>query len=57
MTTIEVIINPKGRATIQTKGFEGASCLEASRFLEQALGTRISHQETAEFYVTETNRA
>ena len=50
MKTIEVIVNPEGKANIQTKGFAGASCRQASRFLEQALGTQSQEQMTAEFH-------
>ena len=50
MKTIEIIISPKGESTITTKGFLGASCRDASRFLEQALGQRTSEQLTAEFH-------
>ena len=48
--TIEVIVSPQGQTKIETSGFAGSSCHEASRFLEQALGTRGSEQLTAEYY-------
>jgi hypothetical protein len=48
---IEITVSPKGEATVQTKGYAGADCLRASRFLEQALGTPSADQKTAEFYV------
>ena len=47
---IEVIVSPKGETKIETRGFASNSCQEASRFLEQALGTRAAEQLTAEFY-------
>jgi hypothetical protein len=50
MRTIEIIISPKGEARIQTKGFAGTDCQQASRFLEQALGKRTQEQLTAEFH-------
>lgn len=53
MTTIEIVITPKGTSTVQTKGFRGSSCREASRFLEQALGNRIGEQLTPEFHQSE----
>lgn len=53
MRTIEVTISPKGETTIATKGFTGSSCREASKFLEDALGQRVSERPTAEFYHTE----
>lgn len=48
--TIEILITPTGQTTVQTKGFSGASCQEASRFLEQALGQRTQETLTAEFH-------
>jgi hypothetical protein len=50
MKTIEITIDSQGRTKLQTKGFAGAECQEASRFLEQALGRKQSEQLTAEFY-------
>lgn len=48
--TIEVVISPAGETKIQTKGFTGSACQDASRFVEEALGTRSSERLTAEFY-------
>lgn len=56
MKTIEIIVSPTGQATVQTKGFAGSSCHAASRFLEQALGTQLSGERTAEYYHTESVR-
>ena len=50
MMTIEIIISPKGETTVETRGFTGASCREASRFVEEALGRPISERLTAAFY-------
>ena len=50
MKTIEVTISTKGETTVTTKGFTGATCRDASRFIEQALGQRIGEQLTAEFH-------
>jgi hypothetical protein len=47
---IEMIVSPQGEATVQTKGFAGAECLEASRWLEQALGLVAADTKTAEFH-------
>ena len=35
---IEVIVSPTGETSIQTKGYQGSDCLQASKFLEKALG-------------------
>ena len=47
---IEIIVGPKGETRVETKGFSGSECQEASRFVEQALGKRTSEQKTAEFF-------
>jgi hypothetical protein len=47
---IRLIVSPTGKAKIETKGFTGPECREASKFLEQALGQPTSEQLTAEFY-------
>ena len=52
MRVIEVIVSPTGETTVQTKGFAGSDCLQASKFLEEALGTVTVEQRTAEFYQT-----
>ena len=50
MQTIEITVNAKGETSVQTKGFAGSSCRDASRFIEQALGQRIGEQLTPEFH-------
>ena len=50
MKTIEITVGPKGETSIQTKGFAGAECREASRFLEHALGKCAAEILTAEFH-------
>ena len=47
---IEVVISPQGETTIQTKGFAGSDCLQASKFLEDALGVNVAEHKTGEFY-------
>ncbi len=54
MKTIEIIVSPQGELTLQTKGFAGASCREASKALEQALGAVRSEKATAEMYQAAT---
>jgi hypothetical protein len=53
---IEVIVSPQGEVTMQTKGYAGSDCLQASSFLEQALGVVTSDQKTTEFFATETTQ-
>lgn len=52
--TIEIIITTDGRTSVQTLGFTGPSCRDASKFIEEALGERIAENRTAEFYQTES---
>ncbi len=47
---IEITVDPKGEATVRTRGFVGPECREASRFVEQALGRKTAETLTAEFY-------
>lgn len=54
MRTIEIIVTPEGRTTVQTKGFHGSSCREASRFIEQAIGNPTGERLTSEFYQAES---
>ena len=49
---IEVVVSPQGETTLQTKGYAGADCLRASKFLEQALGVASADRKTGEFYLT-----
>lgn len=51
---IEIIVSAKGETTVTTKGFAGASCRAASRFIEQALGQQTGEQLTAEFHQATT---
>ena len=53
MKSIEIIVGPTGQTRLATKGFTGATCRDASRFLEQALGNAISETLTSEFHQAE----
>ena len=48
--TIEIVVAPNGQTRVETKGFTGANCQEASRFVEQALGQRTGETLKAEFH-------
>ena len=50
---IEIVINAKGEVTFEVKGMKGGSCLDETKFLEQALGgdaAVVDQQKTSEFY-------
>lgn len=49
--TIEIVITPTGQSRVETKGFVGSECREASRFVERALGKQLDEKLTTEFYV------
>ena len=48
--TIEIVVTPTGQTQVQTKGFIGSECRQASQFIEQALGQRTGEHLTAEFH-------
>lgn len=50
MRKIELLISPQGESTLKTHGYAGADCLEASKWLEQALGLTLKEQKTADYY-------
>ncbi len=37
--SIEIVVSPTGELHIDAVGFKGADCEQATRFLEEALGT------------------
>ena len=49
---IEVVVSPTGETTVQTKGYAGADCLQASKALEQALGVPTADRKTEEYFHT-----
>ena len=53
---IEIIVSPTGETRLETKGFSGEECKEASKFVEQALGNCQSERLTAEFHQNHDNR-
>ena len=48
--TIEIIVSPSGETKVETKGFAGSECRQASAFVEKALGSRLGERLTAEFH-------
>lgn len=50
----EIIVDIKGgHVTVETHGFVGAACKDATRALEQAMGTTTHDEETPEFHTRE----
>ncbi len=56
MKTIQIIVATDGSTRLETRGFQGADCREASRFLERALGITQSETLTPEFHQTAKNQ-
>jgi hypothetical protein len=56
LKTIEITVSPDGQTKVETKGFSGSECREASRFIEQALGQQTNEQLTSEFYATQSQQ-
>jgi hypothetical protein len=56
MKTIEITVAPNGETKVETRGFVGTECRQASEFIEQALGKRTGERLTGEFYQTETQQ-
>jgi hypothetical protein len=55
MKIIEITVDPQGQAKIETRGFTGGECREASKFIEQALGQRTDEKLTADFYQAQSS--
>ncbi len=54
--TIAITVDPEGRARVETLGYAGPACREASRYLERALGLRARETLTAAFHQQESTR-
>ena len=52
--TIEITVGLKGETTVQTKGFTGGECKDASKFVEVALGQKTGETLTAEIHQGQT---
>ncbi len=54
--TIEITVSPEGQSKIETHGFTGSGCREASRFVEQALGQQTESQLKPEYHAGIVNQ-
>lgn len=55
MKTIIVTVSSDGKSVVETSGYSGPSCQEASRFLEQALGQKQSESLKSEYFANINN--
>ena len=51
--TITIIVAPDGKTKIETHGYTGSTCREASRFLEDAIGVGIIERLKTEYFLDE----
>lgn len=54
MKKIEITFSPEGEVALKTEGFAGKQCQEASRFLEEALGSVVEETLTGEYFQVQT---
>ncbi len=48
---LEITINPDGSVSVQVKCVKGQSCVDETKFLEEALGGKVESRElTSEYY-------
>jgi hypothetical protein len=55
-TRIDVWISPEGAITLDAIGYTGNTCEEATRFLEEALGTVGRKQRTRDYYRSQSTQ-
>ena len=54
MKTLTIKVTPTGRVTLETAGFTGSECLQATEPIERALGTVEDRTPRPEMYQTTT---
>jgi hypothetical protein len=47
---IEITVSPRGETRVETKGYSGSDCVDASKWLEAALGSATAEHKSAEYY-------
>jgi Protein of unknown function (DUF2997) len=47
---IIITVSPTGETTVQTTGYTGPACKDASRFIEEALGEKTAERLTPEYH-------
>jgi hypothetical protein len=53
---IIVTVSPEGVTTVQTTGYTGPACKDASRFIEEALGEKTAERLTPEYHQPATRK-
>ncbi len=52
--TITVTVAPDGSVSVETAGYKGSSCKQASEFIEKALGAKTGETLKPEYYQQST---
>ena len=55
MKEIIVEISPDGAVHVEAFGYQGNSCEEATKFIEEALGETVEQQRKPEYYRQQRN--
>ena len=53
---IIITVSPTGETTVQTHGYTGPACKDASRFLEDAIGEKTAEQLTPDYHRADTTK-
>lgn len=54
MKKLRITISPSGEVSVGVEGVAGGGCLDATKFLEDALGGKVEAREmTSEYYSAE----
>jgi hypothetical protein len=56
MEKVKFIIKKDGSLTVETEGFKGSACLEATEEIINTLGRVSSTEKTAEYYKDDNDR-
>ena len=57
MKTVTIDITPDGSTTVETAGYKGASCKEATSAIEKALGKTVTDTKKPEYLQTAKAKA
>ena len=49
--TITILVMPDGKTKIETHGYTGSACRDASRFLEEAMGVGTVERLKHEYFI------
>jgi hypothetical protein len=55
MKILLITVSPTGQTQVETKGFTGSVCRQASQFIEQALGRALDERLSPEFHQAATS--